>query len=585
MAALAAWRRWQRTAAAWVAGLACLVCMGWTHAGLAAAPAPLPASVSAPAPAAIVVHTGDAAELRLMDRPVATLRASIAGAGPAARVARAQQAFDELSEAELALPSGQVSGTLGEAPMIAFRQGDWLLFVLTAQDLSPEDNLTLEAAATRAAAGLQQAVEARRAHLHWPNLLRGAALSALGLAVLVALAWGVGRAGIALRTRVQVALQRHLEQRTGAEFDWTGALYHLIGRIVQILTIGLVLVLAFAWLDFALEQFPLTQPMGDRMGAFIAGLLSRIALSMVAAVPGLVTVAVILLITRAVQRLVSNIFKAVQKGQITVPGMHPETAGATRRVAAVLIWALGFTFAYPYIPGSESDVFKGLSVLLGFMVTLGSANVVNQLMSGMVVVYSRALRRGDMVSIGETVGTVASLDALSVKVINLRNEEVTLPNAVVVGSAIHNYTRHGSVRDPQAHEGWQAAMISTSVTIGYDTPWRQVHAMLLAAAAEATHLAPSPTPYVLQRGLSDFYVEYELFAALDQPRNRFFALSALHAAIQDQFNAHGVQIMSPHFMAQPEKTVYVPEAKWYERPGAPDIDPAAHPHRSPSQTT
>lgn len=571
MAALAVWRRWQRLAALWMAGLGCVAGLLWMQASLAA-----PASTS------IAVRSGDVAELRLMDRPIATLRAEIAGATPAMRVARAQRTFDGLAERELLLPLGQVSGVVDGGQMVGFRLGDQLLFVLTAQDLSPEDNLTLEAAAAHTAASLNQAIAARRAHLHWPNLLRGAALSLLGLAVLAALAWGVARAGVALRARLQLALERHLAQRVSGQFDWTGALYQLVARIVQILAIGLVLVLAFVWLDFALEQFPLTQPMGDRMGAFIVGLLSQIALSMVSSVPGLVTVAVILLITRAVQRLVSNIFKAVQKGQITVPGLHPETAGATRRLAEVVIWALGFTFAYPYIPGSESDVFKGLSVLLGFMVTLGSANVVNQLMSGMVVVYSRALRRGDMVCIGETVGTVASLDALSVKVINLRNEEVTLPNAVVVGSAIHNYTRHGSVRSASAHEDWQAALVSTSVTIGYDTPWRQVHAMLLAAAAEAAHIAPSPTPFVLQRGLQDFYVEYELFCALDHPRNRFHALSALHAAIQDQFNTHGVQIMSPHFMAQPDNTVYVPEAKWYERPGSPQVDPAARAQRAPS---
>ncbi|WP_436223491.1 mechanosensitive ion channel family protein [Cupriavidus necator] len=578
MAALAVWRRWRRLTAFWMAGLGWMIGALWMQASLAA-----PASEVAAVQAPIAVRSGAAVELRLMDRPIATMRAEIAGATPAMRVSRAQLVFNDLTESELALPLGQVSGTFGDAPMVAFRLGDRLLFALTSQDLSPEDHLTLEAAATRTAAGLRQAIAARRAHLHWPNLLRGAALSLLGLAVLAALTWGVARAGVALRARLQVALERHLAHRVGGQFDWTGALYQLVARIVQILAIGLVLVLAFAWLEFALEQFPLTQPMGDRMGVFIVGLLSQIALSMVSSVPGLVTVAVILLITRAVQRLVSNIFKAVQKGQITVPGMHPETAGATRRLAAVVIWALGFTFAYPYIPGSESDVFKGLSVLLGFMVTLGSANVVNQLMSGMVVVYSRALRRGDMVCIGDTVGTVASLDALSVKVINLRNEEVTLPNAVVVGSAIHNYTRHGSVRDPRTQEGWQAALISTSVTIGYDTPWRQVHAMLLAAAGEAAHIAPSPTSFVLQRGLSDFYVEYELFCALDHPRNRFYALSALHAAIQDQFNTHGVQIMSPHFMAQPDKTVYVPGTRWYEEPGSPQVDPAAQPHRAPSR--
>ncbi|MEM5432420.1 mechanosensitive ion channel family protein [Cupriavidus oxalaticus] len=571
MAALAAW--WRRIAILWTLALLC-------QPAWAATPAPAQASVP------IAVPSGEVAELRLMDRPIATLRAAVGGATPAMRVARAQQLFDGLTEAELAQPLGQLSGTLGDAPMIAFRLGDRLLFALAQQDLAAEDNLTLEAAGAQAAAALRQAIAARHAHLHWPNLFRGAALSLLGLGVLAALAWGVVRASVALRARLRTALQhhvaRHLERRAG-QFDWTGTLYQLVERLVQIVAVGVVLVLAFAWLEFALEQFPLTQPMGDRMGAFILHLLSGIALSMVGAVPGLVTVAVILLITRAVQRLVSNIFKAVQKGQISVPGMHAETAGATRRLTAVLIWALGFTFAYPYIPGSDSDVFKGLSVLLGFMVTLGSANVVNQLMSGMVVVYSRALRRGDMVCIGDTVGTVATLDALSVKVINLRNEEVTLPNAVVVGSAIHNYTRHGSVRDTGMKEGWQAAMVSTSVTIGYDTPWRQVHAMLLAAAAQAEHVAESPTPFVLQRGLSDFYVEYELFAALDDPRNRFFALSALHAAIQDQFNTHGVQIMSPHFMAQPAQAVNVPEARWFEQPGSAQIDPAARPHRAPSR--
>ncbi len=366
-----------------------------------------------------------------------------------------------------------------------------------------------------------------------------------------------------MRGALQHALDVHLQQRTGSQFDWTGAVYQLVSRIVQILAVGSVIALGFLWLQFALEQFPLTEPLGDRMGAFILGLLRQIGVSIVESIPGLVTVVVILLITRAIQRLVGNIFVAVQKGQITVPGMHPETAGATRRLASVLVWALGFTFAYPYIPGSQSDVFKGLSVLIGFMITLGSANIVNQVMSGMVVVYSRALRRGDMVSIGDTVGTVIGLDALSVKVVNLRNEEVTLPNAVVVGSAIHNFSRHSAARDPGS--AGQGAMVSTAVTIGYDTPWRQVHAMLLEAAAHATHVVAAPTPFVLQRGLSDFYVEYELFTAIDNPRNRFFALSALHAAIQDVFNTHGVQIMSPHFIDQPGQSVVVPQAQLSSR--------------------
>lgn len=555
-------------------GLVGIFC-GWGHAASA------PAAPSSPPAATTAAAQSTPVELRLMNRPVATLRGTLGGAGPATRAERAETTFDNLSESELRLPLSQLSGRLGDVSGVAFRLGDRVLFALVEGDLDPTDGLTMEAAAAQTRARLQAVIDARRAQLYWPNLLRGALFSLGSLALLVGLIWGIGRARSRMRAALQRALDVHLQQRSGSQFDWTGTVYQLVSRIVQILAVGSVIALGFLWLQFALEQFPLTEPLGDRMGAFILGLLRQIGVSIVESIPGLVTVVVILLITRAVQRLVGNIFVAVQKGQITVPGMHPETAGATRRLASVLVWALGFTFAYPYIPGSQSDLFKGLSVLIGFMVTLGSANIVNQIMSGMVVIYSRALRRGDMVSIGDTVGTVVGLDALSVKVVNLRNEEVTLPNAVVVGSAIHNFSRHGATRAPDSGE--QSAMVSTSVTIGYDTPWRQVHAMLLEAAAHATHVVPAPTPFVLQRGLSDFYVEYELFAAIDNPRNRFFALSALHAAIQDVFNTHGVQIMSPHFIDQPGQSVVVPQARWFEAPGNAGVDPAAHPRRRGTQ--
>ncbi len=533
------------------------------------------AAGSASAPEAV---RAQAVELRLMDRPVAEFRAVLGGALPADRASRARAMFDSLSEAQLAQPLGRVRASVGDINGVVFRLGDRLLFALTEGDLDPAEGLTIDAAADQVGARVQAAIDARRQQMHWPNLVRGGVLSVVGLAVLVGLAWGIGRMRNGVRARLQAALETHVLRRAGSQFDWTGALYQLVSRIVQIFAIGLVAVLAFLWFQFVMEQFPITQPTGDRMGEFILSLLSHIALGAVEAIPGIITVAVILLITRALQTLVSNVFVAVQKGQITVPGLHPETAGATRRLAGVVVWALGFTFAYPYIPGSQSDVFKGLSVLIGFMVTLGSANVVNQLMSGMVVVYSRALRRGDMVSIGDTVGTVAGLDALSVKIINLRNEEVTLPNAVVVGSAIHNFSRHGTARQGQAVEDPRGALVSTSVTIGYDSPWRQIHAMLLAAASRAKHVVAEPTPFVLQRGLSDYYVEYELFVALDHPRNRFYALSALHAAIQDEFNTHGVQIMSPHFLGQPEQAVVVPKEDWFRAPGHPGIDPAARSH-------
>jgi small-conductance mechanosensitive channel len=209
---------------------------------------------------------------------------------------------------------------------------------------------------------------------------------------------------------------------------------------------------------------------------------------------------------------------------------------------------------------SSSDAFKGLSVMFGFMLTLGSAGIVTQLMSGLVLVYSRALSVGDFVDIGGTVGVVSELGVLSTKIIDMRNEEVTIPNAVLIGNSIRNYSRLS---------GERGTLVSTKVTIGYDSPWRQIHALLIAAAEQTSGLRSAPQAFVYQRALADFYVEYELFAYMDQPLNRVPVLSALHANIQDQFNAHGVQIMSPHFMEQPGAPVVVPVDQWYAPPAAP----------------
>ncbi len=503
------------------------------------------------------------ADLVLMNLPVVTLRAELGGTPPAVRVARAQERFDKLDRRELGEPVTQLSGRLGNVSGVAVQVGNRILFSVVDGDLDPEQpGQTVESVAATAAAQLQTALDARRDQLHWPTILRGTGYSLAALLLLLGLLWSIARGRRRLDLMLRRALESRLRTRTSGRFDWSGALLQLANSIAQIVGAALIALLIFLWLDFALEQFPLTRPLGQRMGAFLLGLLGHVGTSMLDAVPGLVTVAVILLITRAVHKLVVAIFIAVQRGQVTVPGMHPETAGATRRIASTVVWALGLTFAYPYIPGSQSDVFKGLSVLFGFMVTLGSANIVNQIMSGMVLVYSRALRRGDMVDIGGTIGTVTSLDSLSVKIVNVRREEVTLPNAVVVGSAIHNYSRRGG---SEANVG---ALVSTSVTIGYDAPWRQIHGMLIRAAATVPGLGNNPPPYVLQRGLQDFYVEYELFCSIDDPRRRFELLSILHAAIQDEFNRNGVQIMSPHYMDQPPAPVVVSPDNQYAAPGA-----------------
>ncbi len=196
------------------------------------------------------------------------------------------------------------------------------------------------------------------------------------------------------------------------------------------------------------------------------------------------------------------------------------------------------------------------------MISLGSSGIVAQAMSGMVIVYSRSLSKGDVVRLGEHEGVVSEVGLLSTKMVTMRGEEVTVPNTVVVAGPVRNFSRLSRDKGP---------LVATTVTIGYDA-WRQVRALLLAAAKRTSGLRTDSEPFVLQRGLQDFYVSYELIARLVTPLDRPQVLDELHGHIQDAFNEAGVRIMSPHFMAQPSQPVVIPRDQWGE-----EAAPAAGP--------
>jgi small-conductance mechanosensitive channel len=255
---------------------------------------------------------------------------------------------------------------------------------------------------------------------------------------------------------------------------------------------------------------------------------------------------------------VSNVVQRVEAGTAMLPGVYPETAGATRRILVGAVWLITLAAAYPYLPGSGSEAFKGLSLVVGLGLSLGSTGIVAQAMSGLVVIYSRALSRGDCVRVGEIEGVVTEVHLLSTRILTIQGEEVTIPNTVVVNGPVKNFGR--------ATKG-QGALVSARVSIGYDAPWRTVHALLLAAAKETPGIRAEPVPYVLQRALDDFYVQYELFAAVENPVDRPVVASALHGRIQDGFAAAGVQIMSPHYVFQPRHPVLPADSP--ERPAEP----------------
>jgi len=512
------------------------------------------------APAAEQLSTGEAILFHNF-RPIVTFRANFLGAPPLARVRKSEQRIDQLTPSQMVQGIELTPFSYDGGHGITLTVNDNILLAVIDGDLDPQEKLTLEQAAERARKELSAALLADATQRRPAVLLKGLAFSAAATLFAFALLWLISRA-----TRLLVArLQRVIEEDDAAsKLRWARHGWLLVQRVSQLFMGFLWLSVAYLWLTYVLARFPLTEPLGDRLGDFLLDLLETIGTSFIGAMPSLTTAVVILFMTKAANDALGNFFKAAKAGRVHAPGLHADTVSATHRLVTVMVWGLGIAIAYPFIPMSDSDAFKGLSVMFGFMLTLGSAGIVNQLMSGLVLVYARALSVGDFVEVGENAGVVSQVGVLSTKIINMRNEEITIPNAVLVGNPIRNFSRLARER---------GTLVSTKVTIGYDTPWRQVHAMLIAAAKLTPGLRPLPTPFVYQKSLEDWYVEYELFAHMDQPLKRVSVLSALLGNIQDQFNTYGVQIMSPHFNSQPANNLVVPRENWHTEPAEPPEPP------------
>jgi small-conductance mechanosensitive channel len=501
--------------------------------------------------------------LTYFNRPIVVLRARILGRGPAERSAGASRLLDELV-------SEHITGPVGSRPFdggVFISVGPRLVLALTPLDVDDLAGETMQGVVAQTIERLQlalnEATEARAPGV----LLRATALATLMLAVATLALWGLFRARRVISARLVSVAEARVARAGIADVEALRASRVLdIERylVTAVFTI-LDLVVVYAALTFVLRRFPFTRPWGESMRGFLFSTLENIALGVATAIPGLFTVFLIFLLARLVVRVIRLWFRAVERGTVRPFWLHPETAQPTRRLVSTLVWLFAIVLAYPYLPGSQSEAFKGVSVFIGLMITFGSSGLVNQIMSGFMVTYSRAVRVGDFVRIGDVEGTVTHLGVLSTKVKTLRQEEVTIPNAVVVSQTTTDYSRNGDVG---------GVFTPTSVTIGYDTPWRQVHALLLLAAERTPGLRKDPKPLVIQTALEDFYVKYTLFVCLERQQSRPETFNALHALIQDLFNEHGVQIMSPNYVLDPAAPKVVPRANWFAAPARPpDVAP------------
>lgn len=313
----------------------------------------------------------------------------------------------------------------------------------------------------------------------------------------------------------------------------------------------------FLWVEFMLQLFPHTRPYGEQLEARFFSALSTLGLGALHALPNLGIVFIVWAAARFATNASRRFFAAIARGSIHSRIFDPVTAPIAQRLATIMIWITAVIVAFPYIPGSHTPAFQGISVLAGLMISLGSGNLISQLVGGLVMVYNRTCRPGDFVRVGEFEGTISSVGFFSSRLVTGLNEEIVIPNSQLSNSALINYTRLNEA---------EGVFIPATVTIGYNTPWRQVHAMLQEAARRTPGIRSASPPVVLQKQLSDFYVEYELRIAIENPSRRTSTLSQLHAHIQDVFNEHGVQIMSPHYEADPDEPVIVPKARWHTPP-------------------
>jgi small-conductance mechanosensitive channel len=529
-----------------------------------AQPAPGPAQLSGAlaAAAATAEPTGESSTLTFFNRAIVVLRARVLGRGPGERALGARRILEQLVADRVNGPVATQMVEGGALITVASRT----VFGLTTPDIDPLSGETLEEVTRQTIARLQQALDEAAEARRPAALLQASALS-LGVigGGLLAL-WGISRfRGAAARKFAHVTEQTVARSGLGdANVLHTSRMVEFERRLVNGGAALLDAVIVYAVVTFVLRRFPYTRPWGESMRGFLLDTLTTLGLGVAHALPGLFTVAVILLIARIITRAIGFYLSRVEEGRIEAPSwMYRETAQPTRRLLTALIWAFAIIVAYPYLPGSETDAFKGVSVFVGLMFTLGSAGIVQHIMSGFMITYSRALRVGDFVKIGEVEGTVTHLGILSTKVRTPRREEITIPNAVVTAQTTVDYSRFAQV---------EGVMTPTSVTIGYDAPWRQVEALLVAAAERTPGVRREPRPLVIQAALEDFYVKYVLMVCLEQQERKALTLNHLHANIQDLFNEHGVQIMSPHYEEDPSAPKIVAKRDWHAAPAAPPAE-------------
>lgn len=310
----------------------------------------------------------------------------------------------------------------------------------------------------------------------------------------------------------------------------------LVRIIIIILTVYLSLPLIFG-------IFPETKIWEATLLQWILSPTRKALQGIIGFLPNLFSILVIVFIFRYAIKGIKFFVDQIEKGQIQLSGFHPDWAYPTFRILKFLLFAFMLVLIFPYLPGSGSPAFQGVSVFIGILFSLGSSSAIANMVAGMVITYMRPFKIGDRVKIGDIVGDVVEKTTLVTRIRTIKNEDVTVPNSTVLLSSTTNYSTN--TRAPAS-----GLIVHTTVTIGYDVPWKDMHKALIDAALRTEMILKKPEPFVLQTSLDDFYVSYQINGYTREANKQLEIYSLLHQNIQDCCNEAGIEIMSPHYRNQ-----------------------------------
>lgn len=376
------------------------------------------------------------------------------------------------------------------------------------------------------------------------NWVRRIASAALVLVILALAIFGIKRLFRLLTLFIRRNRERFAHGFTFRKYQLITPqkLERLALQISSILKIFLILLAAYVALLFISGLFTATEKWTGTLLSWILTPAKSFLRGFIHFLPNLFTIVVIYFIFRFIIRMIKYLSEEIGKGNLVIAGFHEEWAQPTFNIVKFLLYAFMVVLIFPYLPGSASPAFKGVSVFLGVLISLGSSSAINNIVAGLVITYMRPFKVGDRVKIGDVTGDVLEKTMLVTRIRTIKNEDVTVPNSTILSASCVNFSSNTRPEDT-------GLILHTTVTIGYDTPWKKMHEALVEAAHRTDLLEKSPEPFVLQTSLDDFYVSYQLNVYTKEPNKQAVIYSQLHQNIQDACNEAGIEIMSPHYQS------------------------------------